>query len=57
VSAESARGTINRLKQIVNSGRATEIQNIGREGKLLCDPDNGDGTLAVQFRFDIWPQV
>jgi hypothetical protein len=57
VSSDAARDAITRLQQIINSGLGTEIQNLEREGQVLCDPNNWDGSLAAQFRSDIWPQT
>jgi len=46
-----------RMQQIINGGLTQEINNLEREGQLLCDPNNWDGSLAQQFRADIWPQT
>jgi uncharacterized protein YukE len=57
VSSDTARDAIGRMQQIINSGLSQEIQNLEHEGQLLSDPNNWDGSLAAQFRSDVWPQT
>lgn len=52
LSTETARSSINTMRQIIGSGLSEEIGRLAREGRTLSQPDVWDGALAAQFRAD-----
>lgn len=56
LSTETARTSITRMKSLIDSGLAEQINQLHREGTTLSDPNVWDGQLAAQFRGD-WSQM
>jgi uncharacterized protein YukE len=55
VSTESAVASINKMQQIIAGGLNDQISALDAEGKNLSQPEVWDGTLATQFRSEVWP--
>jgi uncharacterized protein YukE len=56
LSTMTAKQAITKMQQIINSGLVEQIEALNREGQILCDPNNWDGRLAIEFRNN-WPQT
>jgi uncharacterized protein YukE len=57
VSTESAAASIKMMEKIINGGLHDQITALDAEGKNLSQPEIWDGTLANQFRSEIWPSA
>jgi uncharacterized protein YukE len=57
VSSDEARQAVTQMQSIINGGLSQEIRNLGTQGRILVDPHNWDGSLASQFRGEVWPQT
>lgn len=56
LSTETAKQSITRMQQIINSGLIEQIEALHREGTTLSQPDIWDGQLAMRFR-DTWTET
>jgi uncharacterized protein YukE len=50
LSTATARQAIAQFQSIVNGPLLQEIKNLDAQGRILSEPNNWDGQLAVQFR-------
>ena len=57
LSTDSAKQSIQRMQQIIVGGLSEQIYALDAEGKNLSQPEIWDGTLAGQFRGDVWPST
>ena len=57
LSTETARGTINDLKALVQGDLPRQVDRVRKDGDTLAQPDVWDGKLADQFRSDQWPHM
>jgi uncharacterized protein YukE len=57
LSTDSAKQSITRMQQIISNGLAEQIKALDSEGKNLSEPEIWDGTLAGQFRGEVWPST
>lgn len=56
LSTATAKQSITKMQQIINSGLLDQIEKLNREGQILSDPNVWDGRLAAEFRNN-WPQT
>lgn len=54
LATPDARSAVQRLKTIVSGDLLNTINDLQRQGDVLADPNQWDGTLATTFRSD-WP--
>lgn len=55
LATPEARSAVQQLKAIVTGDLTSTISNLERQGDILNDPNQWDGTLAGQFR-GTWTQ-
>ena len=56
LATEEAHATITQIKGILDGGFEQTITTLKSLGNTLSDPNVWDGTLAIDFRSNIWPQ-
>lgn len=57
LATDEARAAIDDMRRIITGGLSGEIANLDRQGRVLSDPNNWDGPLAIQFREQQWPEI
>lgn len=55
LSSEEAKSAITKMQSIIGGSLTDQVRQLDAEGQRLSDPNVWDGTLASQFRSDIWP--
>lgn len=56
LSTPEAEAAYNRMREIIFSGLAEQIDELNRQGQILSDPGVWEGALAQRWRGD-WPSV
>jgi uncharacterized protein YukE len=56
LATEEAVQAIGQIKSILSDQFLSTINNLKSQGTILSDPNQWDGSLAVQFRSELWPQ-
>lgn len=57
LSTEEAKTAIRQLQSIIGGGFTEQITQLDTQGRVLSDPNNWDGPLAIQFRSTTWPET
>ena len=56
-STEAAENAIRAIQNIINGGLTEQINQLDNNGRILSDPNNWDGPLAITFRSTTWPET
>jgi uncharacterized protein YukE len=57
LSTPEAKAAITQMQGIINHGLEEQLGKLDAQGKVLSEPQNWDGPLAITFRQDTWPQT